>query len=59
MLKAKYFSKLYANSSYWQIKVDRESSNLLNFGTTIGRFRFKRLRYGIHTLPLKFFRKLF
>ena len=42
MSGAKYFSKLDDSSGYWQIKVDRESSNLLNFGTTIGRFRFKR-----------------
>ena len=49
MSGAKYFSKLDASSGYWQIKVDRESSNLLTFGTTIGRFCFKRLPYGIHS----------
>ena len=49
MSGAKYFSKLDASSGYWQIKVDRESSNLLTVGTTIGRFRFKRLPYGIHS----------
>ena len=49
MSGAKCFSKLDASSGYWQIKVDRESSNLLTFGTTIGRFRFKRLPYGIHS----------
>ena len=43
-----YFSKLDASSRYWQIKVDRESSNLLTFSRTIGRFRFKRLPYDIH-----------
>ena len=42
-------SKLDASSSYWQVKVDRERSNLLTFGTTIGRFYFKRLPYGIHS----------
>ena len=47
--KPKYFSKLDASSGYWQIKVDRESSNLLSFGKTIGRFHFKRLPYGIHS----------
>ena len=49
MSGAKYFTKLDASSGYWQIKVDRKSSNLLTFGKTIGRFRFKRLRYGIHS----------
>ena len=43
------FSKLDASSGYWQIEVDKESSSLLTFGTTIGRFRFKRLPYGIHS----------
>ena len=32
-----------------KLKVDRESSNLLTFGTTIRRFCFKRLPYGIHS----------
>ena len=50
MSGAKYFSKLDANSGYWQIKVDRESSNLLTFGTTIGRFQFKRLPYDMPKL---------
>ena len=49
MLGAKDFLKLDASSGYWQIKVDRESSNLLSFGKTIGRFHFKRLPYGIHS----------
>ena len=49
MSGAKYFSKLDASSGYWQIKVDRESSNLLTFGTSIGIFRFKRLPYSIHS----------
>ena len=31
MLEAKYFLKLDTSSGYWQIKVDRESSNLLSF----------------------------
>ena len=46
----KYFSKLDASSSYWQIKVDRESSNLLTFDKIIGRFHFKRLPYGMHSI---------
>ena len=49
MSGAKYFSKLDASSGYSQIKVDGESSNLLTFGTTIVRFRFKRLPYGTHS----------
>ena len=48
MSVVKYFSKLEASSGCWQIKVDRESSNLLTFGIAIGRFRFKRLPCSIH-----------
>ena len=49
MSGASYFSKLDASSGYWQIKVDEQSSNLLPFGTSSGRYRFKRLAYGIHS----------
>ena len=59
MSGAKYFSKLGASSGYWQIKVDRESSKLLTFGTSIGRFRFKRLPYGMHSASEVFQRKCF
>ena len=49
MSGACYFSKLDASSGYWQIRVDEESSNLLTFGKPSGRYRFKRLPYGIHS----------
>ena len=49
ILGVKYFLKSDASSGYWQINVDRESSNLLTFGTTIGRFHLKQLSYGIHS----------
>ena len=47
MSGAKYFTKLDASSGYWQIKVDHESSKLLTFATPFGRYRFKRLPFGI------------
>ena len=49
MSGACYFSKLDAASGYWQIRVDEESSNLLAFATPFGRYRFKRLPFGIHS----------
>ena len=49
MSGAKFFTKLDASSGYWQIKVDQESSKLLTFTTPFGRYRFKRLPYGIHS----------
>ena len=50
MLGEKYFSKLDASSSCWQIKFDRDSSNLLTFDKIIGRFHFKRLPYGMRSI---------
>ena len=46
---AKVFSKLDASSGYWQIPVDEESSNLLTFSSPFGRYKFKRMPYGIHS----------
>ena len=44
-----FFSKLDASSGYWQSKVDEESLHLLAFRTLLGRHRFKRFSYGIHS----------
>ena len=49
MKGAKYFTKLDASSGYWQIKVDEESSKLLTFAIPFGRYKFKRLPFGIHS----------
>ena len=46
---ASYFSELDASSGYWKIKLDEQSSNLFTFDTPSGRYRFKRLPYGIHS----------
>ena len=40
---AKYFPKLIVSLGYWKVKVDKESSNLEAFGTSIGRFHFKTI----------------
>ena len=58
MSGASYFSKLDASSGYSQIKVDEQSSNLLTFGTLSGRYRFKRLPYGIHSASKVFQREV-
>ena len=50
MSGACFFSKLDASSGYWQIKVGEESSHILAFGTPLGRHRFTRLPYLIHSV---------
>ncbi|UYV79867.1 K02A2.6-like [Cordylochernes scorpioides] len=53
---AKLFTKLDANSGFWQIPLSSESSALTTFITPFGRFRFKRLPFGISSAP-KYFQK--
>ncbi|UYV66964.1 K02A2.6-like [Cordylochernes scorpioides] len=48
---AKLFTKLDANSGFWQIPLSSESSALTTFITPFGRFRFKRLPFGISSAP--------
>ena len=43
----KLFTVLDEKDGYWQIKLDKESSLLCTFNTPWGRYRFKRLPFGI------------
>lgn len=49
MPNAAVFSTLDADQAFWQIKISEESSDLLTFNTPFGRFKFKRMAYGINT----------
>ena len=55
---AQYFSKLDANSGFWQIPLDHASSLLTTFITPFGRFRFNRLPFGITSAPEHFQRRM-
>ena len=55
---AKHFSKLDANSGFWQIEVSEQSSKLTTFITPFGRFRFNRLPFGITSAPEHFQRRM-
>ena len=52
------FSKLDANSGFWQIPLDQESRLLTTFVTPFGRYCFNRLPFGISSAPEIFQRTL-
>ena len=55
---AQLFSKLDANSGFWQIPLAPESSLLTTFITPFGRYCFHRLPFGITSAPEHFQRKM-
>ena len=51
LTKGRVFSKLDANASFWQVRLDPESKRLTTFITPWGRFCFKRMPFGISSAP--------
>ena len=56
--KASVFSKLDANSGFWQLLLDEESKLLTTFITPQGRFAFNRIPFGISSAPEIFIRTI-
>ena len=55
---ATVFSKIDANSGYWQIPLDLTSRELTTFITPFGRFHFNRLLFSIASAPEHFQRQM-
>ena len=55
---ATQFSKLDANSGFWQVPLAEESRSLTTFITPFGRYRFNKLPFGISSAPELFQRRM-
>ena len=51
LAEARYFTKLDANSGFWQVPLSKESARLTTFVTPYGRFCFNRLPFVISSAP--------
>ena len=51
LTKAKVFSVLDAKTGFWQVRLSEASSYLTTFNTPFGRYRWKRMPFGISSAP--------
>ena len=56
--QAKVFTKCDLKNGFWHIVLEEESSYLTTFGTPFGRYRWKRLPFGISPAPEIFQQRL-
>ena len=49
--KAKIFTVLDAKTGFWQVRLDQKSSYLTTFNTPFGRYRWRRMPFGISSAP--------
>ena len=55
---AKVFTVLDVRSGFWHVPLDEESSRLTTFNTPFGRYRWKRMPFGISSAPEVFQRRM-
>ena len=58
LAEGRYFSKLDANSGFWQVKMNKDCRKLTTFITPWGRFCFRRMPFGISSAPEFFQREM-
>jgi len=57
--EGKLYSKLDLKDGYWQVPLSKESSSLTTFQTHVGRFRYKRLPFGLNSANEVFQKKVY
>ena len=55
---AKVFTSLDVSNGFWHVVLDEESSFCTTFNTPFGRYRWKRMPFGIRSAPEVFQRKM-
>ena len=56
--RAKVFTSLDVSNGFWHVVLDEESSFCTTFNTPFGRYRWKRMPFGIRSAPEVFQRKM-